>query len=491
MDMDAAAAARHLAASYRCCNAPSLRGIALGVPHPAESLQKCASACSEGSWCATVEWEPAEDTPCFLVASVGEGIEDIDSQVRSTFCVKLPEDPTARTPFDDAVHDHSVCNVPVPNAPPDGFVLSGVVGAGAKSVTEEPHCGEEQWICKDAVSELVVCAQADAASQLSVQGDWSCAPQLLPTSTSAPSSLRGTQTLVDAPGAQPMSLPHLVADLTSDNVAGILGFVMVLVLACLCGVCCWRYIFSPLDDLEHRKAAKGQKACKTAAARTAHCRSHSWSFKAHLQEEHWGGSSFWSEQRKQRKTVAEPLDASYMRSNSKTTPEPPVGTPPRFPTFCGVDENLRHAATAGIPSEDTPQQPEAGRPRSSTTTRRRRARTTFVEETFESTEVEFELPEQPPPKKSSASANSRSRSLPPGVAVGFAEISEEDPVSTLERTVDLILRQLKESTSPSSRHKVFLQQCRAWHPDKNAQDLRKATAAFQRLQASKSWFLRP
>jgi len=62
-------------------------------------------------------------------------------------------------------------------------------------------------------------------------------------------------------------------------------------------------------------------------------------------------------------------------------------------------------------------------------------------------------------------------------------------VSELERTVDMIMWRLREVTPPAERHRVFIEQCRAWHPDKNAGDDRRATVAFQRLQSTRTWFL--
>mmetsp|Transcript_8430 Transcript_8430/g.13469 ORF Transcript_8430/g.13469 Transcript_8430/m.13469 type:complete len:435 (-) Transcript_8430:50-1354(-) len=93
-----------------------------------------------------------------------------------------------------------------------------------------------------------------------------------------------------------------------------------------------------------------------------------------------------------------------------------------------------------------------------------------TEETFEcsvarSPDVPTE-PESEPPAES--------------IAVGIQE---------LERTVDMIMWRLREATPPEQRHKVFIEQCRAWHPDKNSEDLRKATIAFQRLQSTRGWFL--
>jgi hypothetical protein len=51
------------------------------------------------------------------------------------------------------------------------------------------------------------------------------------------------------------------------------------------------------------------------------------------------------------------------------------------------------------------------------------------------------------------------------------------------------LQRLRAATPRKERHRVFLEQCRAWHPDKNVGKEQIATQMFQHLQTLRSWFL--
>ncbi|CAE8612089.1 unnamed protein product, partial [Polarella glacialis] len=98
----------------------------------------------------------------------------------------------------------------------------------------------------------------------------------------------------------------------------------------------------------------------------------------------------------------------------------------------------------------------------------------------------------------SAAGNAESKQPPPAVG-------EPPAASPLTRTADVEfsatgdplspmalaqeLTRLRKDSELPARRRCFLAQCLRWHPDKNMEDIERATKMFQMLQEKKDWFL--
>mmetsp|Transcript_64528 Transcript_64528/g.123135 ORF Transcript_64528/g.123135 Transcript_64528/m.123135 type:complete len:722 (+) Transcript_64528:54-2219(+) len=121
------------------------------------------------------------------------------------------------------------------------------------------------------------------------------------------------------------------------------------------------------------------------------------------------------------------------------------------------------------------------------------AETTSAQSNRSPSEPDVESFEEHPPRSCPSSPVSpgptRARAELPTMDDLRLEINSPASDAILEQKVDKVLRHLRSSTPRSQRNRVFLELCRAWHPDKNGGDERLATLAFQRLQASRTWFM--
>mmetsp|Transcript_17863 Transcript_17863/g.38414 ORF Transcript_17863/g.38414 Transcript_17863/m.38414 type:complete len:97 (-) Transcript_17863:151-441(-) len=78
--------------------------------------------------------------------------------------------------------------------------------------------------------------------------------------------------------------------------------------------------------------------------------------------------------------------------------------------------------------------------------------------------------------------------LPGSVDETLAALPLDDQIAHFTKVLGKLLRAEKQSLNADERKKSFRVLVTAWHPDKNRDNDRLATAVFQYLQEKRPWF---
>eukprot|EP00927_Polykrikos_kofoidii_P031443 TRINITY_DN27032_c0_g1_i4.p1 TRINITY_DN27032_c0_g1~~TRINITY_DN27032_c0_g1_i4.p1 ORF type:complete len:567 (+),score=89.60 TRINITY_DN27032_c0_g1_i4:87-1787(+) len=496
----------------------------------------------EGSGCFLVaSW--AGNRPAFAVGDIGR----LD---RRRLCVK--EVPTSKPVGRAALggNDPTVCGRAIPSKPPQSLLLqvtaaappllADVASSGSGALVQP--CASAQLHCSDAVRGLAACVEADIAGSLVASGGWLCssatvsAPTSLDSLSNQSSSFGGGQS---SDAGDPLFATLLVA-------GGVLLLICCCFIASLC--VCYRRLqaratptpmfvrstpvtYHCYDDT----SSDGSSSCSNAWIRQSpdaappkvgvrlwptppgsplpNVSPTATDARRSVEKVHFGGPG--------------PHNAPHRQGRAASCPPRPLGsrspsTSPRPRFNVGDPEFSQHSAAKhanemrgrahdrcgsgiGDGSGDDRRRASKRSCRSTSTgsasrdsnasDRSRRPRRRSPSPSGIRGSVGGARPARQPAVPAAAKPPSRPvptvhpMTPPSAPTVCFAEESTEDPVETLERTVDEIIKKLYDSTPPQKRHSAFLKQCREWHPDKNGGNERRATIAFQRLQAKRSWFL--